>query len=246
MRGLMSWLVILLVAATGCSTTRKSITKNDEPETQVEPTSVVDLKIEKYQRLVSDYPNEPKHRERLAAFLWQDGQHAEAIEQLEAALEIDRNNPKYCYMIGRVQQDQGNYRFAEENYLRAIELLPDGRFTGPHYDLAWLYLETDDAIKAERQFQRCLEIDPFDPLPHYYLGKIAFEEFRDRKRAIEHWERYMVMDGRRFHDEVHRYLVGLQPDLGRIRYEPVSSGDAEGETPPATKPKGEQPGDGGQ
>ncbi len=211
-------LAMLVLTIAGCMTTTKTPISIREVVDDIEgETSIVDTKITKYQKLIKQFPAEPKHRERLAAFFWQKEDHMSALAELATARKLDPENTKYDYMEGQIQQSIGNYAQAEVSYRRVITKLPEDGFTGPHFDLADLYLETDRPMKAKAELQKCIAIDPVDPLPHYYLGTLAYEN-KDSDTAIKAYERYMELGGNRFHAMVRRRLMALQPGLGRTRY----------------------------
>ncbi|MEM7260480.1 MAG: tetratricopeptide repeat protein [Planctomycetota bacterium] len=214
----LGWIAaVVLTALVGCQTNKKPISIREVVDDVEGSHSIVDTKITKYEKLVDQFPEEPKHRERLAAFYWQQENHQRALEELEIARKLDPENSKYDYMEGQIQQAIGNYNFAEVSYQRVIAKLPGDKFTGPHYDLADLYLETDQTQKAKAELEKCLEIDPSDPLAHFYLGTIAYET-KKYDLTITHYERYMELGGKRFHDLVRRRLMAIQPELGRKRY----------------------------
>lgn len=211
---------VACVLVVGCQTGSKKLLSQREIVDDVEgKTSMVDAKIEKYLKLVEEFPTEPVYRERLAGFYWFREDHEKALEQLQAASKLDPDNPKYRHLMGRVYQGIGSYQLAEASFHKVIAMTKDDEFTGPHYDLAWIYMETNRIDEARHEFERCLEIDPYDPLPHYHLAKIAMQD-HDRDKAIAEFEKYMQGGGRRFHNEVYQTLRQLQPELGRVRYRP--------------------------
>jgi len=211
------FLAVLVLVTGGCTTTKKPISIREVVDDIEGETSVVDTKIAKYRKLIEQFPNEPKHRERLAAFYWQKEDHINALKQLKIARRLDPENTKYDYLEGQIQQAIGNFGQAEVSYKKVIAKLPEESFTGPHFTLADLYLETDRIEKAKGELELCCTIDPADPLPYYYLGTLAYDE-KEWKSAIKFYERYMELGGRRYHDLVRRRLVGMQPNLGRVRY----------------------------
>jgi len=206
---------VVLTALIGCQSSTKLV-RTDEiiARDDGDYKSIVEVKIEKYEKLVEEYPREPKHRERLAAFYWQAEDHRNALVQLAAARDLNPTDGKFDYMEGRIYQDIGNYSLARAAFNRVIAKMPSsGRFTGPFYDLAWISLELDQYDDAIQNLGKCLEIDPVDPSPHYYLGKIYMEQLNDREKAITSFEDYVRLGGRTHQDEVHQILLALQPEL---------------------------------
>ncbi len=225
-------LLLLVAAFTGCKTSTKQISNREIADDVEGKQSIYDVKIEKYEELVREFPGEPKHRERLAGFYFKRGRYEEALEQLEIGQKLDDNNAYLFYMQGQIQQELGNYQLAEVSYKHVIDKMGDDRYTGPHYDLAWLYTETRRFDKALEQFERCLEIDPLDPLPYYFMGKLFAEQVNKPKQAVKCFEEYMRLGGERYHREAYAYLFRLQPDLKRPREgDPLSESEA-ANTPP--------------
>ncbi|MFN0059105.1 MAG: tetratricopeptide repeat protein [Planctomycetota bacterium] len=217
-------LTLMLGLATGCVSgdSRLLAQKDIVNPSEQDRNSVLDVKIEKYEKLAAAYPKEPKHRERLAAFYWQREDYQRAIYNLDRARELDPKNSKYDHFEGRIHQDNGNYDLALACYQRVLNSMDKDMYSGPHYDIAWLYLELKRVPEAVAELERCLEIDPVDPTPHYLLGKIEFEQRGNKEAAIRHFETYLELKGTIYHEEVRNILINLQPDLGRTRYNPES------------------------
>jgi tetratricopeptide (TPR) repeat protein len=214
---------ILLTTACGCVSTETRLLSQKEIVSQNEETrkSVIDVKIQKYERLAREFPKEAKHRERLAAFYWELEDYQNALKNLKIARELDPGNAKYDYIEGRIHRENGSFDLALASFKRVLERTPDDKHSGPHYDLAWIYLETRRIPEAIEELRICLEIEPASPLPHYMLGKIYLEQLNDKATAVRHLETYMEMKGSLYHEEVRRLLIGLQPEFGRVRYQPT-------------------------
>lgn len=211
LRSLILPLAAAVIAFVGCVSQTKTLSSSDIVDSPDDRQSVLWVKIRKYEELVAEFPDEPKHYERLAAFHWQLGHHEEALDYIAEAEKLDPTNAELRYMRAMVHEGSGNYRLAEKSLQQVAKEIP--HYTGPHYDLAWLYISENRFRDALKQFEMCLEIDPVDPLPHYYIGKLQYERFRNREAAIQSFERYMELGGKKHHNEVRQVLAALQPDL---------------------------------
>ncbi|MFQ5653320.1 MAG: tetratricopeptide repeat protein [Planctomycetota bacterium] len=209
-------LIILMLSAalSGCIESGKKIVTNEMVTNDDQgKKKLFDLKMKQYKELAREYPKVPKYRERIARLYWRGGDHKRALEQLRKARDLDPGNPRYDFLEGKIYFALGHASAAEACYKRMIENTPEeGRFTGPYFELAYLYLTEGRDREAEEVFQQCLEADPSFSAPHYYLGKI-WERRRDEKKAIEHYEQYLTLGGREFHAEVMQHLRRLQPEL---------------------------------
>ncbi|MCI0651491.1 MAG: tetratricopeptide repeat protein [Planctomycetes bacterium] len=203
---------LLCAGAAGCVTSEKRVvgqrTMSDEPG---ESTSIVHTKIKEYTKLANQFPNEAKYRERLAALHWIAEDHESALEHLAEARELDPGDAKYDLMEARIYYSIGNYGSAEERYLSLIERVGD-EYDGPIYELAWLYMIDEKDALAERNFQRCLEINPKLAGAHYGLGEIMLKR-NQSAQAIAHYEDYLRLGSGVHHDDVLKKLRRLQPGL---------------------------------
>ncbi|MEM7166468.1 MAG: tetratricopeptide repeat protein [Planctomycetota bacterium] len=205
--------LLVVVSLVGClQETVRPISSRTLLEEGRESTLLVDTKIAQYQELADEFPEEPKYRERLSQFYGRKGDYKQALRFIHEAQELDPDNPKYDYLEGRIFHGIGNYTSAEVCYREMIRKTPEGNYTGPYFELALLYLANEKPAAAKATFEKCLEIDPLFPQPHYHLAELALVR-RDQKAAVQHLEEYLRLGGLSFHDEALQKLYRLQPEL---------------------------------
>lgn len=194
----------------GCVQNTVRSVKDDLIESDSEGrNTVLDIKIEKYEKLAKEFPKEPLYRERLARLHWMRKDHRRALDQLAVARRLDKDNPKYAYIEGTIYSAIGNYRLAEASFEEVLDQT-DGEFTGPYLQLAELCLVQDREEEALEYLAQCVEVDPTFSTPHYYLGRIHLEH-KDEPKAVEHFEQYLRLGGGVFQEEVLQMLAGLEP-----------------------------------
>ncbi len=203
--------LIVLCLAAGCVQTSIKETNELIPNTSEGKSTVLDIKIDKYEGLRKEFPNEPRYRERLARLSWMKKDHTKALRYLDEAIKLDPENPKYAYLKGTIYMGIDNIRLAEASFREIIEG-PGKEFTGPYIKLAELCLRGERQPDAIVYLDQCREIDPLFSTPHYYLGKIWLER-GDQKKAIHHLEEYLRLGGGVLQDEVLVALKKLQPGL---------------------------------
>lgn len=197
----------------GCARSEvKAVSSRTVLNNESAPTSVIDTKIAQYQDLAKEFPDEPKYQERLSGLYREKDDFKKALYHIGKARKIDPKNPKYDYHEGQIYIGIGNFARAEKAYLRMVENSPEGKFTGPHFELAKLYMMDDRPVEAEAALMRCLKIDDKFSLPHYHLAQIARFN-KDKKKAIHHYEEYLRLDGQLYREQALRMLYNLQPDL---------------------------------
>src|SRR5437762_4934591 len=77
--------------------------------------------------------------------LFQEGQYAEAQQQLESALKLDRNNAWVYYNLGLVYFEQKNWQLALDNFQAALDALS----SKPAWIDAWARIKRDNAHDAQ-------------------------------------------------------------------------------------------------
>jgi aminopeptidase N len=77
--------------------------------------------------------------------LFKEGQYAEAQQQLEAALKLDRNNSWVYYNLGLVYFEQKNWQLALDNFQAAI----DGASSKAEWIETWAHIKRGNAYDAK-------------------------------------------------------------------------------------------------
>ena len=208
-------LLVTLVLMGGCSSTetvisssQQIITDNDEGSR----STIVDVKIDKYEELARDFPKEPRYQERLARYYWEKKDHEKALGAVRNARRIDPDNPRYDYLAAQIYKGIGSYSAAEKSYLNLIEATGDQKFSGPLIELSQLYIEMDRLDLSKKYLDECLAIDPTFGEPHYWVASIYLKQGR-RDLAIKSFERYLRIGNATRQEEVLQTLQALQPDL---------------------------------
>ena len=128
--------------------------------------------IERYENAVSLCPGDAEAQQRLALVLTLRGKKEEALRAASAAAQWDPLNPEAITIRGLVQQYQGDFRGAEQSYIRARQVAREGaeRAADLHIDvLVYLQRAQDALLAATDMAARHRE----DPLSHYRLGRVA-------------------------------------------------------------------------
>jgi hypothetical protein len=62
-----------------------------------------------------------------------------------------------------------------------------------HYNLGCAYKAAGDSRKAEAELLKAAELDPHDAVTHYNLGILYDDDLKDKKKAKEHYEKYLLL-----------------------------------------------------
>ncbi len=102
---------------------------------------------------------EAETRFRQGKFLFNQARYDEALVFLEQAVRLSKDRASYFLLLAMTQEKLYAYRKeAEKNYLRAIKLEP---WNAESYaGLGLLYKREGLHIKARKQFEKALQIDP--------------------------------------------------------------------------------------
>ena len=84
--------------------------------------------------------------------LYREGQYAEAQQQMEAALKLDRNNAWVYYNLGLIYFEQKNWQLALDNFMAAI----DSSSSKPAWIEAWARIKRGNAYDAKGDRQRAV------------------------------------------------------------------------------------------
>ncbi|MEE2857937.1 MAG: tetratricopeptide repeat protein [Planctomycetota bacterium] len=205
--------IMALMLLTGCATqTIRPISQQVVIDSEESHSTILDVKLEKYNKLASDFPNEPRYQERLARIYWQQSDHDSALKALKKAQKIDPGNPRYNFIAAQIFEGIGSYTAAEKAYLAVIEASDGKEFSGPLLQLALLYIQMEKRDLAFQYLEECLEVDPIFAEPHYWIGRIHMSN-KKREQAIQSFERYLRVGGTNRQKEVLQTLQALQPDL---------------------------------
>ncbi|MDY6878195.1 MAG: tetratricopeptide repeat protein [Chloroflexota bacterium] len=97
------------------------------------------------------------------------GEYAEAIADLEAAIEADPDNSEAYFLLGQAYNQTGDLMKAADEFRTVIALDPD-KAAAAHHNLGVTYFQLQEPGAAVAEFQAALELDPDDPDSHYQLG----------------------------------------------------------------------------
>lgn len=127
-----------------------------------------------------------------------------AMNQWKQCTQIDPKYPYPYYFMGQVLHEKGDLDGAIQNFEICARLKPD--LADAHKELGMCIFErcrNDDIFTAAKALEKSAQLNPTNPMVHYYLGFIyatkgdldaAEAEYRvalgkcDARLAIAHWE----------------------------------------------------------
>lgn len=92
------------------------------------------------------------------------------VREYEKLVEQNPQSPEALYLLGFVQQVQGQLPQAQRNYEKSRQLRPNS--PGLLRDLGRLYGEISDFTAAREAFDRALALEPIEPLTYLYMGEM--------------------------------------------------------------------------
>jgi serine/threonine-protein kinase len=136
-------------------------------------------------------PDDPQVRLSLARVYEGTGRRAEALAQLEAALDRRPNSDDAWREYGKLLADEGRREEAQAALERAIRIRPG--YWENHYRLGGLHLRGGRFAEATAAYERALALTPDNVRVLQNLGATA-QMAGDEARAIESYERALAID----------------------------------------------------
>jgi hypothetical protein len=128
-------------------------------------------------------------------------------EALQAQRSLVAENPRnvdHLNDLGNLLALAGDLEGAEEAYRRALEIDPGSSTV--QYNLALVLQEQGDTKQARKALQSLLESDPDHAWGHYQLGNL-YAAKKNRKMALEHYERAFTLDRSLASPKVNPHIV---------------------------------------
>jgi tetratricopeptide (TPR) repeat protein len=181
--------------------------------------------------IYQQFPENPGAQERLGALLLQSGKPADAIAHFEAAvaksptvanraalatgylknnepdkalpvvekiLAADPNDFDIQMLRGRIIRDQRKFPEAAADFLRATQMRPDSPQAWS--ELANVEVMAEDFPVAINALDRLVALHAEKP-GHVFLRAIVLDKIKDRKPALENYERFLALSNGQFPDE---------------------------------------------
>jgi Flp pilus assembly protein TadD len=157
---------------------------------------------------------EPKNLEAnlgLGRAYFHSGQHAEAADSFERALQLQPRNPEIVEWLGKSYLRAHAPQKVLELFSRQDSLA--GHFAWAHLLLARAFDAQDKLDEARGELQRALAIDPHCRGAHFALGFIAWTT-RDLETAEKEFRRELALDPRE--DSAFYYLAETLEVQGKL------------------------------
>ncbi len=157
--------------------------------------AVLEAKLEDkaalYRKAVALAPDLAEGHYNLALALERLGRTAEAEAEYRETLRLRPNYTPAALNLGAALYEERRFDDAIALYRQALER--DARSSRLRNNLAEAYRAAGDRTRARREFEGILKSDPDYAPAHYGLAVLLDDEFHDRKRAAEHYRRYLAL-----------------------------------------------------
>ena len=119
------------------------------------------------------------------------GEHVRAIDLYAHILELSPAFPAALINLGTIHYHAGRFKAAEQLYRRATEI--DPTYVLAYFDLGNVLDELRRSEESIQAYETALRLAPDYADAHYNLA-MAYEHKGERRRALEHWRRYLRLD----------------------------------------------------
>ena len=125
-----------------------------------------------WEDVISKAPNNVRAYTELGAIFRDEGQYAEAMNNFEKALKINKNYAFTYYNIGYVQYKLGNYKNALMYFRKTLEFsLPSLIRMETFNSLGMTYSEMGNDVDAVNAFKEAIQTLPTSIIPYNNLGR---------------------------------------------------------------------------
>lgn len=101
-------------------------------------------------------PNDAQVRVQLAEAMMANGQTDDAIEQLQAALSLDKANPTALIDLGLIAMDRKDWKTAEGYWLQLVDILSGDEMSSKDQRLADVYYYLGTTLLEERRYEEAV------------------------------------------------------------------------------------------
>jgi tetratricopeptide (TPR) repeat protein len=136
------------------------------------------------------YPANLAARERMTQLLIHTGKLAEAVPLLEQSLAADPRNTQLRMTYGRVMRDLKKYSAAAAEFYRVTQAQPDS--VEAWGELTSMLILLQDYARALDALDRLKSLGAEVP-GHYYLRAIILDKTKQRRLAIENYQRFLAL-----------------------------------------------------
>ena len=151
----------------------------------------LDDKVDLYRKALALEPDLFEARYNLALVLERLGKIEDAEAEYRETLRLRPAHAPAALNLGAALYQQKRYRDSIDVYRQA--LARDPRSVALRNNLAEAYRAAGDWESSRREFEAILKEDPSYAPAHYGLGVLYDDESHDRKRAVEHYRRYLAL-----------------------------------------------------
>jgi Tfp pilus assembly protein PilF len=152
----------------------------------------LDEKAALYRRALAAEPGLVEAHYNLALVFEKLGDAAGAEQEYRETLRLRPSYTPAALNLGAALYGEKRYREAIAVYREARRL--DPRSVALRNNLAEAYRSAGDRGSARREFESLLKDDPNYAPAHYGLAVLLDDERGDRRRAAEHYRRYLALD----------------------------------------------------
>lgn len=145
-----------------------------------------------FKHLIKKFPLTIEYRQALGEYYFKNERHEKALKVFEVLSNDEPDSkPPYTY-LGRLysqqslrEQNTEKLKIALKYFLKAALLDPSD--PEPLFQMGMAYMQREQYLEAESQFERILGINSKYPLIHYYIGKTNFLQGGEEnlKRALK-------------------------------------------------------------
>lgn len=148
-------------------------------------------KVALYRRVLALDPNRFEAHHNLALALERLGKTAEAEAEYRSTLRVRPGYTPAALNLGALFY--GEKRFAEAIAVYRLAASDDPRSDAVRSNLAEAYRAAGNRERARREFEAVLKQNPNYAPAHYGLGLLYDDDRGDRRRAVEHYRRYLAL-----------------------------------------------------
>lgn len=188
--------VVVLSISAGCQTIEVDSQEVHEITTKADG-SFLETRLKNLEEQLEEYPKRDDLRYKIAGIHFSEEKYNDAVKHLEMAIELNPENPRYHYHLGRCYLKINEVDLAESSFREASRLMPNGRYSGVHFALGLAKFRKKDFVGAAAEFEAAVKAQPEGLEPYYFLA-CTNDALGKQEPAIKYFREYLDRGGRTF------------------------------------------------